>query len=322
MQMEIAPGIHQITCAFGTGRMVFVYLLVGDDACMLVDTGCAHNPQQDILPYFTSIGLPLKRLTYILITHSDLDHQGGNEAMAAAAPHATFLCHRLDQPWIDSTEALIAGRYSQFEESDGIGYGEEGKAAIRKDCKSIPVHQLLEGGERFDLGRNFVVETIFTPGHTYGHTAVWDPRSETLISGEASMGNAIPGDDWSPAMPPTYCYVAPYFETQARLLGMPIGLLASAHWKLRRGDEVERFLGRSRDFVLRVNDTLLARARSTGGFTLREAIDAEGPALGEWPAATNIEFAYGMSGSLEYLTAQGLLEQETNEAGHRFWRSA
>ena len=31
--------------------MVYCHLLIGDQAAMLVDTGCAHNPAQDILPY-------------------------------------------------------------------------------------------------------------------------------------------------------------------------------------------------------------------------------------------------------------------------------
>lgn len=54
--MEIAPGIHQIKCRFGRSRMVFCYLLIGDHAFMLVDTGCAHNPAQEILPYMQHIG--------------------------------------------------------------------------------------------------------------------------------------------------------------------------------------------------------------------------------------------------------------------------
>ncbi len=49
--MEVLPGIHRIKCMFGANRMVYVHLLIGDDAAMLVDTGCAHNPEQEILPY-------------------------------------------------------------------------------------------------------------------------------------------------------------------------------------------------------------------------------------------------------------------------------
>jgi glyoxylase-like metal-dependent hydrolase (beta-lactamase superfamily II) len=86
--MEIAPGIHSIKCRFGTNRMVYVHLLIGSEAAMLVDTGCAHNPQQDILPYMQQIGFDPARLTYILISHSDLDHQGGDQPMKQAAPRA------------------------------------------------------------------------------------------------------------------------------------------------------------------------------------------------------------------------------------------
>lgn len=320
--MEIAPGIHQIHCAFGSGRMVFAYLLVGEEARLLVDTGCAHNPQQEILPYLDAIGLAPADLSYILITHSDLDHQGGNAPMKAAAPQARLLCHRFDLPWIESTEALIAGRYSQFEANDGIGYGDAGKAGIRADCLSVPVDMALSGGERLRLGPDWWVEVVHTPGHTWGHLALWDSRSRTLISSEATMWNAILADDWSPAMPPTYCYVDTYLATQDRLLALPINLLASAHWPLQRGPAGAEFIAESRAFCEFVGDRLFDSARTTGGFTLRQAVETLGPALGRWPAGANQDFAYGMAGNLESLTKRGLLRLERDGDGHRLWRPA
>jgi glyoxylase-like metal-dependent hydrolase (beta-lactamase superfamily II) len=299
--------------------MVFAYLLVGEEASLLVDTGCAHNPQQEILPYLASIGLAPHALTWILITHSDLDHQGGNAPMKAAAPQAHLICHRFDLPWIESTEALIAGRYSQFESDDGIGYGELGKAGIRAGCLSAPIDLALSGGERFRLGPDWWVEAIHTPGHTWGHIALWDPRSRTLISGEATMGVAIPAADWSPAMPPTYCYVDTYLATQDRLLAMPIDLLASAHWPLQQGTAVREFIAESRTYCEHVGERLLEFAQTTGGFTLRQAIETLGPTLGRWPAATNGDFSYGMAGNLESLTRRGLLQMSRNDANLRVW---
>src|SRR5436190_20646094 len=117
--MEIVPGVHQLTCLFGSKRMIFAYLLVGESASMLVDTGCAHSPAQDILPYMQRIGFDPARLTYVLITHSDVDHQGGNAPMKRAAPNALFMCHNLDLPWIESADALGTGRDSQFEHDHG-----------------------------------------------------------------------------------------------------------------------------------------------------------------------------------------------------------
>ena len=320
--MEIAPGIHQIHCAFGNRRMVFVYLLVGETASLLVDTGCAHNPAQEILPYMSSISFDPKQLTYILITHSDSDHQGGNAAMRSAAPQAKLLCHKFDRPWIEDTEALIVGRYSQFEADHGIGYGDNGKAGIRSDCQSAPIDITLLGGGQFRLSPGWEVETIHTPGHTWGHLALLDPRSATLVAGEASMWTAILDTEWQPAMPPTYCYVDTYLATQDRLLGMSIDQLASAHWPIQRGPAVREYIAESRNYVLHVEAALLDYARRHPDFTLRDAVDELGPTLGRWPAATNQDFSYGMAGNLDSLTKRGQLRTARNAAGMITWRLA
>lgn len=318
--MEIAPGIHRIKCLFGSNRMVYVHLLVGEDAAILVDTGCAHNPAQEILPYMRRIGLDPARLTYIVISHSDIDHQGGNAPMKAAAPHAILACHVLDRPWVEDTEALIAGRYAQFEADHGIGYGEEGKAGIREGCLSRPLDLLLSGGEHFRLSPDWYVEAVHTPGHTWGHLAIYDPRSRTLIAGEATMWTAILDDDWQPAMPPTYCYVDTYLATQDRLLAMDIDLLAPAHWPLQEGPAVAEYISESRNYCLLVERALLDFAAGRRGFTLREAIEQLGPTLGRWPSAANQDFSYGMAGNLESLTKRGLLRMERNSAGLICWK--
>jgi len=288
--------------------MVFVHLLIGDQASMLVDTGCAHNPEQEILPYMGSIGFDLRRLTYILISHSDLDHQGGNQPMKDAAPSALLMCHTLDRAWVEDTEALIRGRYSQFERDHQIGYGEEGKAGIRASCLSRPLNLTLEGGESFRLGANWTVEAVHTPGHTWGHLAVYDPRSLTLVAGEAGLWNAILDEAWQPALPPTYCYVDTYLATLDRLMTMDIQTLSAAHWPLQQGPDVGEFLRESRNYCLLVERKLLDLARERDSYSLREAIETLGPQLGRWPTETNQDFSYGMLGNLNRLTQRGLLK--------------
>ncbi len=251
---------------------------------MLVDTGCAHNPAQDILPYMNSIGFDPADLNYMLISHSDIDHQGGNMPMKKAAPQAVLLCHELDRPWVEDTEALINGRYAQFEADHDIGYGDEGKQGIREGCLSHPLDITLSGGEHIRLGDEWVVEAIHTPGHTWGHLAVYDPRSQTMISGEAAMWTSILDDDSQPAMPPTYCYVDTYIATQDRLASMDIELLSPAHWPVQRGSEVAEFISESKNYCLHVQSRLMALASTMNTFTLREAIEILGPQLGTWPA--------------------------------------
>jgi glyoxylase-like metal-dependent hydrolase (beta-lactamase superfamily II) len=321
-EMEIVPGIHRIKCTFGVKRMIYVHLLLGDKGSMLVDTGCAQNPEQDILPYMHSIGFDPADLTYILISHSDIDHQGGNAPMKEVAPQAILMCHILDRPWVEDTEALIQGRYSQFEADHDIGYGDEGKQGIREGCLSHPLDMTLSGGETFRLGRNLYVEAVHTPGHTWGHLALYDSRSQMMISGEAAMWTSILDEDWQPAMPPTYCYVDTYIVTQERLASMPIELLSPAHWPVQRGSEVAEFVAESKNYCLHVEKKLLELAEDLGSFTLREAITSLGPRLGSWPVETNQDFSYGMLGNLDSLTKRGRLVTERNNAGLITWRQS
>ena len=319
--MEIAPGIHRIACPFGDNRMVYVHLLIGDSASMLVDTGCAHNPRENILPYMQEIGFDPADLTTILISHSDLDHQGGNQPMKDAAPQAVLMCHNLDRPWIENTESLIAGRYAQFEADHGIGYGDAGKAGIRAQTLSAPVDVTLEGGERFRLGANWTVEAVHTPGHTWGHLAVYDPRSRAMVAGEAALWNAILGADWKPALPPTYCYVDTYLATQERLMAMAIDTFSPAHWPVQRGPDVGEFLRESRNYCRLVERRLLEFS-ARGPFTLRAAVETLGPSLGDWPAETNQDFSYGMLGNLNFLTQRGLLKASRNADQLVVWKGS
>jgi glyoxylase-like metal-dependent hydrolase (beta-lactamase superfamily II) len=320
--MEITKGIHRIECKFGGTRMVYVHLLIGETASMLVDTGCAHNPQQEILPYMQKIGFDPKKLTYILISHSDIDHQGGNQPMKQAAPGALLICHNLDRPWIEDTEALISGRYSQWEADHGIGYGEAGKQGIREGCLSMPLDITLEGGERFRLSPDWYVEAVHTPGHTWGHLAVYDPHSKAMVSGEAAMWNAILDENWNPAMPPTYCYVDTYLATQEHLMAMDIDMLLPSHWQVQRGKEVAEFLRESKNYCLLVEQKLVEFARERGTYTLREAIDTLGLGLGGWSKETNQDFSYGMAGNLVRLVNRGILKTGRNKDSLMTWSLA
>jgi len=180
----------------------------------------------------------------------------------------------------------------------------------------------LSGGETFRLSQNWSVEAIHTPGHTWGHLAVYDPRSQTLISGEAAMWTSILDDEWQPAMPPTYCYVDTYISTQDRLAAMKIELLSPAHWPLQFGSEVGEFITESKNYCLFVERKLLALAEERENYSLCKAVDFLGPQLGSWPQETNQDFSYGMLGNLVSLTKRGLLQTTRNSDGLIEWRKA
>ena len=320
--MEIAPGIHRMACPFGA-RVVYCHLIVGEERTVLVDTGMAFSPEQDIFPYMCKIGLKPAALDLVVMTHSDVDHQGGNDPVRQVAPNAQFAGHALDAPWIESADALIAGRYSQFEAKHGIGYGDEGKAGIAKDCQShVKMDWRLQGGEQYRIGPDHYLTFIHTPGHTWGHTVVFDEQAGTLIAGEAALSTAILGLDGKPALPPTYCDIDTYETTIERLLSMNIPTYSPAHWPVQRGQDVKTFLAGSLNYCRESEQKLLDLLSETPKpLMLKEIISILNDSLGTWPTSSSQDLAYELSGHLQRLLNHGLIV-ETTQAGRAAYYAA
>ena len=307
--MEIAPGIHRICTPFGD-RIVCLYLLVGEEHALLIDTGIDSTPRAAIAPYLDAIGLSPARIRYVLTSHADFDHNAGNRSMAELAPDALFLCHELDQALIEDIELMIRERYSEFAQDHGIDDPEEAKQGIRDSTRTTPVDVALTGGEGIRLGPGWQVQVLHTPGHSRGHVSVYDARSHTLIICDATLYHAVLRADGAPAFPPTYRYVDSYVASMNMFRSMQPATLLTSHYPVYRDAGVDEFLAASRAYVDRVDGALRQELAGAGASrTLRELIDALAPRLGEWPAAANPYLAFPLAGHLERLVQFGLVDQ-------------
>ena len=301
--MELAPGIHRIVAPLGE-RFNALYLLLGDRAGLLVDTGLAPDPRGTLLPYLDRAGIAPERIRYVLNTHSDFDHTGGNRSVREAFPAAVMMCGELDRPMIEDLEAMIGRRYGEFAADHGLDDAESTKAFIREQAGSVPMDVGLVGGERIRLADDWVVEIVHTPGHSWGSVSVWDPRHRALMIGDAVLWNAVLLTDGGPAFPPTYRYLPTYLATIGRLEAMDIEWLLTSHYPVRRGPEVAEFLAESRAFTERV-DAALAAELVAGPRTLGELTVALGPRLGGWPDAASQYLCYPLLGHLERMVEFG-----------------
>lgn len=307
--MEIARGIHRIQASLGE-RFVCLYLLVGSEKTLLIDTGLADMPQQVLLPYLDHIGLEALQITYVLNSHIDFDHTGGNQALRQLAPNATLMCHELDRPMIDDVERMIAGRYSVYRADHGIDESDESKAFIRANSGHVPVDLGLRGGETLHLGDGWHVEILHTPGHSRGHISVYDARSRVMLIMDAVLWNAVLTADGTPAFPPTYRYVDTYLSSIQRIAGYDLDIMATSHYPLCEGKEqIAEFLGESYAFVERTETELRnVIQRAAAPLTMIEIIAELSPKLGRWPTEAGQFLVWGLTGHLERLQLYGLIE--------------
>ena len=308
--MEIAPRIHRIEAPLGD-RFVCMYLFVGTECALLLDTGLDQMPGQYLVPYMDEIGLKPEKIRYVINSHADFDHTAGNASVRALCRQAVFMCHALDRHMVEDVEAMIKLRYSEYERDHGIGDGDEVKEFIRNSTRHIPIDMALQGGEALHLGGGWHIDVWHTPGHTHGHLTLLDGANDTLIIADAALHNAVPTAHGAPAFPPTYRYVDTYIASIQRLASQGVSTMLTSHYPVYCGAEVAEFLGESRTYVERVDRALMAQLQEhADGHTLRQLCDALGSVLGEWPAESSAYLCFPLTGHLERLVQHGRVEMD------------
>ncbi|GAA1504530.1 glyoxylase-like metal-dependent hydrolase (beta-lactamase superfamily II) [Agromyces terreus] len=322
--MELRPGLHRIQAPLGE-RFVALYLLVGEDAALLVDTGVRDSITDHLLPYLDAAGIPREKLRWAVDTHCDFDHTGGNGALKAAIPTVEIVAHELDAELVEDVQRLIDVRYGEFRDTDGFDDPPETTAYLRSVSDLVPVDRRVSGGETFDLGGRSV-RVLHVPGHSPGHVAVHDEANRALLIGDATLGTTVMLADGSPAFPPTYRDTDPYVESLRAFRALDAELLLTAHYPVYEGEAVARFLDESEAYTERIDEimTELLRSRDAAAapLTTLELVREAGSDLGPWGADALDYSVFPVTGNLERLEQRGLAASDTDATGRRTWRWA
>jgi glyoxylase-like metal-dependent hydrolase (beta-lactamase superfamily II) len=315
--MELRPGLHRIVAPLGE-RFIAMHLLVGSDAALLFDTGIADSVHGTLLPALADIGFDLSALRWVVSSHCDFDHTGGNAALKALAPHAEFLAGAADVAMTEDVDELIRGRYGEFAGPDGFDDPPETTALVRASTGLVPVDRALRGGEQLDLGDR-VITVLAAPGHSPGHLALWDAAHRALVISDAVLGETVPTADGRAAFPPTYRDTADYVATIDALAAYDADLLLTAHYPVYEGAAVAEFLATSRAYTDRidavVSETLAAASAPLTSLELIHRVHAE---LGPWEAAAAEYLIFPMTGNLERLVGAGRVAEGRRD-GRRTW---
>jgi glyoxylase-like metal-dependent hydrolase (beta-lactamase superfamily II) len=286
---EIAPGTWRIESLVGP-RNLYQYLVEGDGDALLIDAGTSNTPRDVILPALRHVGIEPDRVAFIVVTHPDLDHQGGLAALKEALPNALAACGFADRGLVADPERLVADRYGAYELEHGVGYSAADKRWMRTLYGAPSAVELtFGGGETIDLGGR-QLRVLHAPGHSAGHLILHEPATELVFSSDAVHWRMCPAADGSPALPPTYEDVDSYLATIALVDSLPASQLHSGHWPVRSGAEIHRFCLESSAFVDALDLVLLDRLERPA--TLRQLCDHVDARLGPFGAdPVNLMFA-------------------------------
>ncbi len=302
--MELVPGVHRVEAEVG-GRPLYLFLFLGERR-LLLDAGCASTVDEFIVPALRELGLSAADLDMLVITHSDLDHQGGAHALRQANPSVWVSCGTLDVPLVSDPEALISRRYEAYRAEHGVGPDAGALAWMRAESGAPERVDIgWSGRELLELGPGWNVRILHVPGHSPGHLAVFDERSGALFSGDCLQGSVYLGLDETPKLCPTYTHVDEYLATATLIESLAPRELHGCHWPAQRGPEVASFIAESRAYVADLDG--LVRASLGEPLTLEALITRVNEQLDSpWPAELAPELVYSVHGHAEQLVADGL----------------
>ncbi len=169
----------------------------------MIDTGTATTPREVVIPALRRLGIPAECLRFVIVTHPDLDHQGGLAAIKESCSAVITACGFYDRAMVSDPEKLRSDRYQAYQREHGLGFNEEEGAWMRKNSGApVEIDVTFSGGETLMLGdRRLVV--LHAPGHSAGHLVIHEPESGRLFSSDAIHGSACPGTGGGPALCPT-----------------------------------------------------------------------------------------------------------------------
>jgi glyoxylase-like metal-dependent hydrolase (beta-lactamase superfamily II) len=160
-----------------------VILWEGREGASLFDAGF---PGQ--LPAIESglaaLGVKLKDVRRIFLTHQDLDHIGSAEAVQAATA-AEVYAHAADKPYIEGEKRLAKMDPARFEDRlKAMPERLRHKARLMMSSPpTVKVAHVMQGGEVLPFHGG--IEVIATPGHTPGHVCYYVKSLALLIAGDA-----------------------------------------------------------------------------------------------------------------------------------------
>ncbi|HEU18836.1 MAG TPA: MBL fold metallo-hydrolase [Deltaproteobacteria bacterium] len=173
---KICDGLYSIGYHF-----IPAFLLMSDPP-VLFDAGLTIAGPRYLEDMREYVGNP-DRLGYIFLTHSHYDHCGAvpflkrnipGVKIVTSAPAAATLQKETAVQLMKSLNNDYENKFRKFIGTEDVSFD------------SISVDQTVKDGDEFNLGSDWVIQVMATPGHTRDSVSYYIPKIKALIPGEAT----------------------------------------------------------------------------------------------------------------------------------------
>jgi glyoxylase-like metal-dependent hydrolase (beta-lactamase superfamily II) len=176
-----------------------LWLLEGDDACTVIDTGLAADVCREAWVSLEQDALAGRPLERVFVTHDHPDHMGLAAWLAerhAAEVWMSQWSHASSAEYLRTGPDVVGERLLSFVRSHGMEIKPDGDPPLRGDHRtwfggSPALSHAPVDGEQLTLG-GAQWQVIETGGHCRGHLCLYDAERRILISGDQVLPSISP----------------------------------------------------------------------------------------------------------------------------------